>query len=169
MRTKYYDVFNCYRWQKAFLIFIFLFLSTVFNSFAQKIFIPPTQTTDEEYNYLTKGYKIQTESGLDMKKGYKFESMETITEDNYSFKYQALIREGKNEVAGISVIITIRYAIGAPKVYYLCIPVRNPNLLSLYANDLKTIDERAIKPFLKYTSGLMASMWAMEEKQIEKH
>lgn len=27
------------------------------------------QTTQEEYNYITKGYKIQLESGLDMKKG----------------------------------------------------------------------------------------------------
>jgi hypothetical protein len=27
-------------------------------------------TTNEEYNYLTKGHKIQIESGLDMKKGY---------------------------------------------------------------------------------------------------
>ena len=30
------------------------------------------QTTEEEYNYMTKGYKIQVESGLDMKKGYEF-------------------------------------------------------------------------------------------------
>ncbi len=33
------------------------------NSFSQS-------TTQEEYNYITKGYKIQVESGLDMKKGY---------------------------------------------------------------------------------------------------
>lgn len=26
------------------------------------------QTTQEEYNYITKGYKIQLDSGLDMKK-----------------------------------------------------------------------------------------------------
>lgn len=29
-----------------------------------------SQTTEEEYNYVTKGYQIQLESGLDMKKGY---------------------------------------------------------------------------------------------------
>ena len=27
-------------------------------------------TTEEEYNYITKGYQIQLSSGLDMKKGY---------------------------------------------------------------------------------------------------
>ena len=32
-------------------------------------------TTMEEYNYMTKGYKIQVESGLDMKKGYFIEDM----------------------------------------------------------------------------------------------
>jgi hypothetical protein len=33
-------------------------------------FSQTTGTTIEEFNYLTKGYKIQIESGLDMKKGY---------------------------------------------------------------------------------------------------
>lgn len=33
-------------------------------------FYVSAQTTMEEYNYLSKGYKIQMESGLDMKKGY---------------------------------------------------------------------------------------------------
>jgi hypothetical protein len=33
------------------------------------------QTTMEEYNYVTKGYKVQVESGLDMKKGYRFEDI----------------------------------------------------------------------------------------------
>lgn len=36
------------------------------------------QTTDEEYNYVTKGLKIQMESGLDMKKGYEIVSVDTI-------------------------------------------------------------------------------------------
>jgi len=163
MRTQLYLILD----NQVYLFFPLLLFFVTLNSFGQKMFVPPTQTTDEEYNYLTKGYKIQTESGLDMKKGYKFQSMETITENNYSFQYQALIREGKNEVAGISVIIRIKYAIGAPKIYYLCVPVRNPQLLERYANDLNTIDERAIKPFLKYTSGIMSGLWAMEEKQIQ--
>ena len=37
----------------------------------------PAPTTEEEYNYLTKGYKIQVESGLDMKKGYSLIDMGT--------------------------------------------------------------------------------------------
>lgn len=33
------------------------------------------QTTEEEYNYVTKGYKVQMESGLDMKKGYSLKDL----------------------------------------------------------------------------------------------
>ncbi len=40
-------------------------------------FITLGQTTETEYNYVTKGYKIQLESGLDMKKGYRFEDLDT--------------------------------------------------------------------------------------------
>ena len=32
-------------------------------------------TTEEEYNYLTKGYAIQVSSGLDMKKGYTLKDL----------------------------------------------------------------------------------------------
>lgn len=36
-------------------------------------FVTKSQTTEEEYLYVTKGYKIQKESGLDMKAGYKLQ------------------------------------------------------------------------------------------------
>lgn len=46
------------------------------------IVLGSAQTTTEEYNYLTKGYKIQLESGLDMKKGYTIEK-KWVFSDNY--------------------------------------------------------------------------------------
>lgn len=45
-------------------ILLLLYASTFFG-----------QTTNEEYNYVTKGFKIQIESGLDMKKGYGLKKM----------------------------------------------------------------------------------------------
>ncbi len=36
------------------------------------------QTTLEEYNYVSKGYKIQLESGLDMKNGYTLKDIENF-------------------------------------------------------------------------------------------
>ena len=43
------------------------------------------QTTTEEYNYVVKGYQIQLESGLDMKKGYEFIQMATYDGTRHSF------------------------------------------------------------------------------------
>ena len=36
------------------------------------------QTTVEEYNYVSKGYKVQLESGLDMKKGYEMIDLNNV-------------------------------------------------------------------------------------------
>lgn len=61
------------------------------------------QTTMEEYNYLTKGYKIQMESGLDMKKGYSMREVDEwgTKRDDGSFirssKLLQLYRDGESE------------------------------------------------------------------------
>ena len=46
-----------------------------------------SQTTEEEYNYITKGYKVQLESGLDMKKGYSLKDL-----GDYNINYSDAIR-----------------------------------------------------------------------------
>ena len=50
------------------------------------------QTTETEYNYLTKGYKIQVESGLDMKKGYSLKDVGEWSVDYSSFKRKATFK-----------------------------------------------------------------------------
>ena len=65
-----------------------------------------SQTTLEEYNYVTKGYKVQMESGLDMKKGYRFEDIHTI-HIQYSdgvereTQFKALFKEGQKQPSAI--------------------------------------------------------------------
>jgi len=56
-------IFMNYKLLKNILTATIIILVLCENSFSQS-------TTQEEYNYITKGYKIQVESGLDMKKGY---------------------------------------------------------------------------------------------------
>lgn len=56
-----------YRYLPVTLLVIALSICTLINA----------QTTLEEYNYLTKGYKVQIESGLDMKKGYELEDVDS--------------------------------------------------------------------------------------------
>lgn len=59
------------------------------------------QTTLEEYNYLTRGYKIQLESGLDMKSGYEIKDAGSyaVTYGNGTFsrdvKFMHLYRIGE--------------------------------------------------------------------------
>ena len=46
----------------------------LFSLFTVVLLAQVEPTTQEEYNYVTKGYKIQQESGLDMKKGYSIKT-----------------------------------------------------------------------------------------------
>jgi hypothetical protein len=63
------------------------------------------QTTEEEYKYLSKGYQIQLESGLDMKKGYYFKDVGTVfqTSDagNREVGFLILYREATDAPAGL--------------------------------------------------------------------
>ena len=78
------------------------------------------QTTLEEYNYVTKGYKVQIESGLDMKKGYEFEDVESQTTNERTAKLKVLYRtkSGKKEIAAYMIVY---YKTGNAK-QYICIP-----------------------------------------------
>ncbi|WP_370409020.1 hypothetical protein [Tenacibaculum dicentrarchi] len=63
-------------------------------------------TTKQEYLYMTKGLKIQEESGLDVKKGYKIVLAKKQRGAQYNFVFRFLIRENEipgNRLAGILV------------------------------------------------------------------
>lgn len=88
------------------------------------------QTTEEEYNYITKGYQVQLESGLDMKKGYTLTDLgnswfnqpmldQTIQKREVSFK--GLIRQGEIHPCAIMMNFK-RTDISHGANYFLCIP-----------------------------------------------
>jgi len=81
------------------------------------------QTSLEEYNYVTRGYKIQVESGLDMKKGYQFEDIDkqTTKEREAVLKVLYRIKEGNKVIAAYLII----YKRSGLPTEYICIP--NPN------------------------------------------
>jgi hypothetical protein len=94
-----------------------------------------SQTTEEEYNYLTKGYQIQLESGLDMKKGY---TMKDLTEyvvnfqsGNYkkvTFKY-LYKDEAKKNVAVLAIFSFYKKEENKTLSKYICIPLSNTDTL----------------------------------------
>lgn len=83
------------------------------------------QTTQEEYNYITKGYKVQIESGLDMKKGYTLTDLGDWGLNSASEKricqFKALIREEQTKPCAILMIYK-RTDIKNGMTYYVCIP-----------------------------------------------
>lgn len=96
---------------------------------------PSAQTTEEEYNYVTKGYQIQLQSGLDMKKGYelrdvafrqsdvitsKLDSTETQTTDVAKLWVKALWKQNGPSKKVVAYMLITQYNDGL-KQYY-CVP-----------------------------------------------
>lgn len=95
-----------------------------------------TITTVEEYNYLTKGYKVQIESGLDMKKGYSFgESVKATVDGKTIFQFRPLIRESTKEVCAVLLTLTV-YNMWGETITYFCIPRNNYELAAQFNKDV---------------------------------
>lgn len=133
---------------KIFFIASALLLSFIIKSYAQ--------TTQAEYNYITKGYKVELEGGLDPKKGYYFKDLneaeitQGTTIRNCSFK--ALFREGEKKPCAI---LCIYKRIDNNYVDFLCIP-------SL--SSAKDIWNQAFQKYSTYTDnsgGSLALIWGM--------
>lgn len=120
------------------------------------------QTTQEEYNYLTEGYKEQLEKGLDVKRGYKFgEGKQVYVSGNdgkFTFDFKPLIREVDNKVAAISVRIQVDKAINSD--IFLCIPIDNPELQKQFE---KTVSKKFVQwlgeAYSKASSQVIADLY----------
>jgi competence CoiA-like predicted nuclease len=143
------------------LVVTLLFVTICFSRCLAQV----PQTTEEEYNYMTKGYKVQLESGLDMKKGYVFEDMGAETKiGNYSFMIKVLQREAKKEVAGILVITKSNVA---GKTYYMGIPMNNVEMLKRYYADLSALDKDHTTIYCYLISAVFVDVFA-EAEELEK-
>jgi hypothetical protein len=105
--------------QKFKSIFILILLIPFYNSLFSQT------TTQEEYNYITKGYKIQLESGLDMKKGYSLVELGNWRLNHGSEKrnttFKGLVRSGQTKPCAIMMIYK-REDIANGAEFYICIP-----------------------------------------------
>lgn len=119
------------------------------------------QTTQEEYNYLTEGYKEQLEKGLDTKRGYVFgpEQVISIDDGKFIFTFKPLLRESENKLAAVSVRIQSNKAISSD--IFLCIPVDNPTLQKEFE---KQVGKRFVQwlgeAYAKASSQLIADLYS---------
>ncbi len=83
------------------------------------------QTTMEEYNYITTGYRLQVEGGLDMKKGYRFvdlisnQTTSASTGAERTVEFKALYRQGEPKPCALMCILSNS---SDSTKQYLCIP-----------------------------------------------
>lgn len=97
------------------------FLIAIALLFSLNIF---AQTTEEEYNYVTKGYKVQMETGLDMKKGYALKDLGTWslnfgTDGTRDASFKGLYKDNATKPCAIMLIYK-RPSTGYTEYY--CIP-----------------------------------------------
>jgi hypothetical protein len=80
------------------------------------------KTTEEEYNWMSKGYKVMITSGLDMKKGYIFDDTQEYGETigNYSFTYKFLKREKDKSLTGVVIVAKSNVS---GNTYYYGLPI----------------------------------------------
>ncbi len=90
--------------------------------FSTKVF---GQTTLEEYNYVTKGYQVQLESGLDMKKNYELEDVNEATTGERIVTLKKLVKSTTNQKKTVAYMLT--YTKGSGTTEYICIPHPNSN------------------------------------------
>lgn len=99
------------------------------------------QTTQEEYNYITKGYKVQIESGLDMKKGYSLVDLGSwksyAEEQERECIFKGLMRTGQTKPSAIMMIYK-RNDISNGVTYYICIP--SPDATDIWSQTMDFIE-----------------------------
>lgn len=125
-------------------------------------------TTQEEYNYVTKGYKIQQESGLDMKKGYSIKFYPETQSNglvNWNEKAEviggAIFRDGQTNPCALILYYQNKNT-GFKE--YLCIPSNDADKSLWDAHISRFIDYAAdARKILYLCSAKMASLFTTKK------
>jgi hypothetical protein len=130
-------------------LILFIILTSCQLAFSQEYAyaMEEPKTTIEEFNYVTKGYKIQIESGLDMKRGYSVKDLTRLRVAPREVQVKVLFRnpEGNDNINDSFTILNRKVAAyiliykkdGSPEEY-ICIPHRNSDadVKNLFWNQL---------------------------------
>lgn len=117
-------------------LFLIGFLSFIMGS-AQ---IKKGKTTLEEYNYMTKGFKIQMESGLDMKIGYSTNKGQKITIGSYEFNYIKFYKNTLSDKIFVGYIVIAKSS-SSGNSYTYAIPENNSELMTKTYVEINKLDE----------------------------
>jgi hypothetical protein len=121
----------------------------------------PPPTTQEEYNYATKGLQAQRTNGLDMKVGYILSNKTTLPVGRYIIQLEDLVRSANGTVACTVLQVSDNPATPQGGTAYFCIP--NPGSPSEIWSQFNQAQQRVTSPaFLQaVTYGLATRVSAM--------
>ena len=131
---------------------ILFFMAVIFNSYGQRrdsVITEPVGlgTTTEEFNYVTKGYKIQKESGLDMKKGYSFKALHQNLGFGYTMELKGLYRDKEKYPCAVLIELTDSGDfLNSPYTSYICVPHWNSSksVWEQYSKSINTNNASAL-------------------------
>jgi len=104
-----------------------------------------TPTTEEEYNYMSKGYKNALDQGADLKKGYTVNNnIEAVYSGKYNFKFIPFYRTDKS-LAGI---IVKAHSDNSGKDYWYSLPLKNEALFQNFCTSVSELDELMLNAFV---------------------
>ncbi|CAN5407445.1 hypothetical protein BH11BAC1_BH11BAC1_21270 [soil metagenome] len=106
------------------------------------------RTTEEEFNYMTKGYKMQLDGGLDMKKGYITDEPQVLVEGNYTFKFIPLARVSGIDSTLIGYIVKAHSSVSGSNYWY-GIPFGDEQLLDRCFGAIEYLDLSMTQAFFK--------------------
>jgi hypothetical protein len=108
-------------------------------------------TTEEEYLYMSKGYKVAVESGLDLKAGYKIGKTYSQTISLYTFEYKTLLKVNGQDTTEVGYIVkVVAKTLFGPSTYWFGIPMGNQVLLDqFFATLYSPANEGLAKPLFK--------------------
>lgn len=144
-------------------LLLLLLLIPVFSIAQDKV-----STTDEEYKYLTEGYRIQQETGSDFKLGYELLKIEENKANGYSIKYSLLQETSTKTTKAISIVLT-KDKDKKDKVIYLCLPFNNEELFVKYCKATESLGI-SMKMYFDYSiyNLLQKSMDKMTNRMVKK-
>jgi hypothetical protein len=160
MLCKLYHIPNLFKTPKPMKKLIpLLLISACIEAFCQ------SPTTEEEFNYATKGYIESVSKGMDIKQGYIVQQMgDPYVSKKARFSLNLLIRKNSGELAGIIVVAKNIYS----NRFVTCIPINNDELAKRYFNDLAEWDIDMIRFYSQHISYLAAGIIASRQKISKK-
>ena len=108
-------------------------------------------TTEEEYLYMSKGYKVAAESGLDIKSGYAIGKTISHTIGIYTFDYKTFLKINGSDTIEVGYIVKVnaKTLFGTTTAWF-GIPKGNQTLLNqFFANLYSPSNQGYAEPLFK--------------------